>query len=128
MSRQIASQQRSGATPNLGSWSPLRSINLSANQTYMCQLFQGTTGSKETEVQRRLRLQANIHQLEEDKVIKEEDVFVPEMPPTPTMALMDIDVARYRVAVLLNNANNFLLPILLGRLCHTPNLLKQMLM
>jgi hypothetical protein len=81
MSRQITYQQRSGATPNPGSWSPLRSINLSANLTYISQLSQGTVGSKETAVERHLRLKAEFRQLEEEEVIEEDDVFVPDMPP-----------------------------------------------
>jgi hypothetical protein len=58
MSRQIAYHQSSGATPNPGSRSPLRSINLSANLTDIPHLSQGTMGSKETVVERRLRPKA----------------------------------------------------------------------
>jgi hypothetical protein len=105
MSHQIVYQQRSDATPNPGSRSPLRSINLSANLPDISQLCQGTMGSKEIMVQHRLRLKAELHQLEEDEVIEEDDVFVPETAPPRTMALMDVAGARYRAAVSLNNYN-----------------------
>jgi hypothetical protein len=99
MSLQIAYQQRPAATPNPRYRSPLRSINLNANLTEISQLSQGTIGSKESAVQCRQHLQDEIHQPEWD------DAVVPETAPTPTMALMDIDVARDRAAGLLNNSN-----------------------
>jgi hypothetical protein len=105
MYRQIAYQKRSGAIPNPGSWSPLRSINLSSNLTDISQLSQGIMGWKETAVERRLRIKAELRQLKEDELIKEGCVFVPEMPPTPTMALMDVSVERYRASVSLNKFN-----------------------
>jgi hypothetical protein len=83
MSHQIVYQQRSDATPNPGSRSPLRSINLSANLTDISQLSQGTIGSKETVVQHRLSFQAELHQIEKYDVTKEGDIIVPETPPTP---------------------------------------------
>jgi hypothetical protein len=109
-SHQIFYHQRSGATPNPGSRSPLRLINLSANLTYISQLSQGTMGSKETSVERHLRLKAELFQLEQDAVIEEDDFFVPVTAPTPTvptptMALMDVAVAQDRAAVSLNNEN-----------------------
>jgi hypothetical protein len=73
--------------------------------TDILQLLQGTMGSKTTAVERRLRLKAELCQLEEDDVIEEDDVFVPETAPTPTMALVDVAVARDRKAVSLNNGN-----------------------
>jgi hypothetical protein len=64
-------------------------------------------GWKKTAVERRLRLKTELHQLEEDEVIEEDDVFVPETAPNQTMALMDVAVAQDRVDVSLNNDNPF---------------------
>jgi hypothetical protein len=119
MSRQIAYQQRSGVTPNPGSRSSLSSINLSANLTDISQLSQGTIGSKETAVQRHLPLQAELHQLEEDDVIEEDGIIVPEMPPPQPWhcwMLLQHDTRglfHYIMPILL------LLPIMQEHHCHT---------
>jgi hypothetical protein len=83
--------------------------------TDIFQLSQVTIGSKESEVQHHQYLQAELRQLEEDGVV------VPETVHTPTMALMDVAVARYRAAVSLNNANpNATAHSAGGNLWHTP--------
>jgi hypothetical protein len=52
-------------------------------------------------------VQAELRQLEEDDIIEDHAVFVPERAPTPAMSLIDVAVARDRPAVLLNNDNPF---------------------
>jgi hypothetical protein len=79
--------------------------------TDLSQLSHGTSGSKESVVQRRLRLHVELLAVEEAELLEgvafeeSEDGVVPETVPTPTMAAMDLAVARDRVDVMINKTN-----------------------